>query len=237
MMVKAATGSLHPLYEWIAEVQKYNASKPVDKYYEQGWNTLYPINTYVQSTTDENLWRQIIWCRSERVSLRIWKRFYRQKPWCYQFYSPYGNSASRNGQKAAIPTRKQLGADNITDFLTVSFSSPDYIGHDLVPTPLSRKIPFFTPDMNWAISSISSDTKVGKGQYLVFLSADHGAAHARFGERKQTVSWFDQQQVRRRSCVRYRKNMGSDKLIASNNNYQIFESSCYWFTETGRSRY
>jgi hypothetical protein len=35
-----------------AWVDDFNAKKLVDKYYEQGWNTLYPINTYEQSSED-----------------------------------------------------------------------------------------------------------------------------------------------------------------------------------------
>src|SRR5205085_10377538 len=39
------------LPEWVL---KFNEQKSVDKYYKQGWSTLYPLNTYTQSTTDEN---------------------------------------------------------------------------------------------------------------------------------------------------------------------------------------
>ena len=39
------------LPEW---VKNFNSQKLVDKYYKEGWNTLYPLNTYTQSTADEN---------------------------------------------------------------------------------------------------------------------------------------------------------------------------------------
>ena len=44
--------------------------------------------------------------------------------------TPFGNDLLADFAKKAIE-KEELGKDNITDFLTVSFSSTDYIGHIL----------------------------------------------------------------------------------------------------------
>jgi predicted AlkP superfamily pyrophosphatase or phosphodiesterase len=46
--------------------------------------------------------------------------------------TPYGNSLTIEMAKAAVISEK-LGKNGVTDFLAVSFSSPDYIGHSFGP--------------------------------------------------------------------------------------------------------
>jgi len=87
-----------------------------------------------------------------------------------------GTSMTFEFAKAAL-TGEQLGADDITDFLAVSFSSPDYIGHSFGPNSIEAEDGFLRLDQELGAFLNFLDTKVGKGQYTVFLSADHGAAH------------------------------------------------------------
>ncbi len=90
--------------------------------------------------------------------------------------TPYGNSLTAEMAKAAV-VNEQLGADDITDLLAVSFSSPDYIGHAFGPNSLESEDGFLRLDKELGALMDFLDTKVGKGQYLLFLSADHGVAH------------------------------------------------------------
>ena len=78
--------------------------------------------------------------------------------------------------KAAIEG-EALGQDAVTDLLTVSFSCTDKIGHEYAThSPEIREI-FLDLDKKLADFFTYLDQKVGKGQYLVFLTADHGAAN------------------------------------------------------------
>ncbi len=58
---------MNNLPKWIID---FNAKKLPDNYYKQGWKTLYPLNTYNQSTADEQTFEgKPFWCRHERFSL------------------------------------------------------------------------------------------------------------------------------------------------------------------------
>jgi hypothetical protein len=90
--------------------------------------------------------------------------------------TPYGNTLTFDMAKAAI-NGEQLGADSITDFLAISLSTPDYIGHSFGPNSVEAEDIFLRLDKDLDDFLKFLDNKIGKGEYLVFLSADHGAAH------------------------------------------------------------
>lgn len=164
-----STFYMNDLPKWVTD---FNSQKLVDKYYQQGWSLLYPAATYVQSTADE--------------------KPYEAKPFGAHFpydmknlvgkdygkiaSTPMGNTLTAEFAKAAV-NGEQLGADNITDFLAVSFSAPDYIGHTFGPNSVEEEDNYLRLDKEIGSLLDFLDTKVGKGQYTVFLSADHGVAH------------------------------------------------------------
>ncbi len=89
--------------------------------------------------------------------------------------SPFGNNLTAEFAKAAIEN-EQLGADKWPDLLALSFSSPDIIGHGFGPQSLEIEDVYLRLDRILADFFSYLDEKVGKDQWLVFLSADHGAA-------------------------------------------------------------
>lgn len=154
-------------------VNSFNDRKIVDNYYQQGWNLLYPASTYTQSTADEKSY--------EAKALGSNKFPYDLSSYAGKDYgkistTPMGNSLTAEFSKAAI-INEQLGADNITDFIAISFSSPDYIGHSYGPNSVEAEDGFLRLDRELGALLDFLDTKVGKGQYTVFLSADHGVAN------------------------------------------------------------
>lgn len=155
-----------------AWVNNFNAQKIVDRYYENGWNTLYPAATYKQSTTDDKPWEGKPFGAAFPYDLKKFSG----KDYGKISATPMGNSMTFEFAKAAL-TGEQLGADEFTDFLAVSFSSPDYIGHSFGPNSVEAEDGFLRLDQELGSFLSFLDAKVGKGQYTVFLSADHGAAH------------------------------------------------------------
>ncbi len=154
-------------------VNDFNTKKLVDKYYEQGWSTMYPVKTYLQSTADANDYE------GKPLGSNIFP--YDLKKFEGKDYSllptlPYGNTLTAEFAKSAIEGEK-LGMDDSTDFLTISFSSTDYIGHAYGPNSIEQEDDFLRLDKEIGSLLQYLDEKVGKGQYLVFLSADHGVAH------------------------------------------------------------
>jgi predicted AlkP superfamily pyrophosphatase or phosphodiesterase len=163
-----STYYMNELPKWVSD---FNAKKWVDKYYEQGWNLLYPANTYTQSTADEKAYEGKPFGKSFPYEF---KNFI-GKSYGTIATTPYGNTLTTEFAKAAL-TAEQLGADNITDILAVSYSSPDYIGHTFGPNSMEAEDGFLRLDKELAGLLDFLDSKVGKGQYTVFLSADHAVS-------------------------------------------------------------
>ncbi|HVT85311.1 MAG TPA: alkaline phosphatase PafA [Chitinophagaceae bacterium] len=164
-----STYYMSDLPQWVKDL---NAKKLVDQYYAQDWNTLYPINTYVQSTADDEPWESHPLGKTFPYDLKKFEG----KNYGIIDVTPYGNTFTVEMAKAAI-INEQLGADDITDMLTISFSSPDYIGHTFGPNSIEQEDDYLRLDKDLGNLFDFLDSKVGKDQYTVFLTADHGVAH------------------------------------------------------------
>lgn len=155
------------LPKWVNE---FNDQKMVDKYYQQGWNLLYPASTYSQSTADEKNYE------AKTLGANVFP--YNLSAFTGKDYgkiatTPMGNTLTAEFAKAAV-AGEQLGSDNITDFLAVSFSSTDYIGHSYGPNSMEIEDCYLRLDKELGDFMNFLDSRVGKGQYVLFLSADHG---------------------------------------------------------------
>ena len=90
---------------------------------------------------------------------------------------PFRNTLTPDFAKAAV-TGYNLGNGVATDFLTVNCASTDYVGHQYGPNSIEVEDTYLRLDKDLAAFFRFLDEKVGKGNYLLFLTADHGAAHA-----------------------------------------------------------
>ncbi len=89
--------------------------------------------------------------------------------------TPFGDQLTKEFALAAIDG-EQLGKDDITDLLAVSFSSTDYVGHAFGTHAIETEDEYLRLDLQLQDFFNQLDAKVGKGAWLAFLSADHGAA-------------------------------------------------------------
>jgi len=165
-----STYYMNELPTWVND---FNDKKLVDKYYEQGWGLLYPAASYIQSTSDQKSYEaNTLGGNTFPYDLKK----YAGKDYTKISTTPMGNTLTAEFAKASI-VAEQLGKDNITDFLAISFSSPDYIGHSYGPNSIESEDGFLRLDKELGSLLDFLDNKVGKGQYTVFLSADHGVAN------------------------------------------------------------
>ncbi|MBQ8948610.1 MAG: alkaline phosphatase family protein [Prevotella sp.] len=72
---------------------------------------------------------------------------------------------------------EQLGQGEATDMLCISFSQTDVIGHEWSTRGEHTDEAYLELDRDIAKLLKAFDEQVGKGNYIVFLTADHGAAH------------------------------------------------------------
>ena len=90
--------------------------------------------------------------------------------------TPGGNSLIVDFALAAIDGA-DLGKDDVTDLLALSFSATDYVGHRVGPHAQETMDMYLRLDMELQRLFDALDEKVGEGQWTAFLSADHGGAN------------------------------------------------------------
>lgn len=155
-------------------VQDFNAKRLPDSYIAQGWKLLLAPEVYDISYIDNNPYEGPF-----RGQLRA--------AFPYDFSSitenkydvlgsaPHGSSLSVDFALAAI-AGEGLGTDEHTDLLALSFSSPDYAGHQFGPQSMEVQDTYLRLDRDIARLLQYLDKNVGDNQYAVFLTADHGGA-------------------------------------------------------------
>jgi predicted AlkP superfamily pyrophosphatase or phosphodiesterase len=173
-----ATGSfitstyyLQSLPQWMVQ---FNAKKLPDTYLAKNWTTLYPLNTYTQSTADEKPYEGII--PGEDGSFPHTTNNITNNKYESFRYTPHANTYTLDAARAAIEG-EELGGRGVTDLLAISFSSTDYVGHTFGPNSIEAEDMYLRLDKDLADFFTYLDSKIGKGQYLVFLTADHAVAH------------------------------------------------------------
>ncbi|MBA3901156.1 MAG: alkaline phosphatase family protein, partial [Bacteroidetes bacterium] len=90
--------------------------------------------------------------------------------------TPFGNTFTKEFAMEAI-RREELGKRGETDFLAISFSSPDYIGHQFGIHSVEVQDNYLRLDKDIAELISFLEKELGKTNVLIFLTADHGAAH------------------------------------------------------------
>ena len=160
------------LPQWVDE---FNNQRQPDKYMSVPWNTLYPLDTYKNSTEDNKSYEGKIHAADSNVFPHRFNLIKDNKYDAFR-HTPFGNSYTLHFAKEAIKS-ESLGKGKTTDFLAVSLSSPDYIGHTFGPDAVEVEDTYLRLDHDMAAFLRFLDDNFGKNQYLVFLSADHGVAH------------------------------------------------------------
>lgn len=202
-------------------VQSFNDAKWVDKYYEGGWNTLYPIETYVNSVKEPKPYK------SKPLGANALAHPYDLKGMIGKNFgaissTPFGNTMTLELAKAAIKG-ESLGKSGFTDMLTVSLSSPDYVGHSFGPNSVEVEDTYLRLDKDLGEFFNYLDKEIGKGQYLFFISADHGVAHIPgfMKENKIPAGTFDDGLCKNGLNELLRQKFGHSNMVISMNNYQV----------------
>lgn len=213
-----STYYMNDLPEW---VKKFNDKKQVDSLYEKGWNTVFPISSYVQSTKDENEYEGKPFGSDQKGFPYNFKKFI-GKNYSAITSTPYGNTLTLMMAKEAI-ANESLGKDAVTDFLAVSFSSPDYIGHAFGPNSIEAEDGFLRLDKDLGELFDYLDKTVGKGQYVSFLTADHGVAHVPgfSTEHRLPGGAVDDNKLVSDLNRQFKSIYGADNVVLGAPNYQI----------------
>jgi len=167
-----STYYMKDLPQWVKDV---NDQKLAETYLKNDWNPAYPIDTYVQSTPDASKYEGKF-KGADTTTLPVKTSAMYKGNLSLIRATPAGNTFTLDMAIAAI-NGEQLGQHDVTDFLAVSFSSTDYVGHQFGPNSVEIEDTYLKLDRNLASFFTYLDARIGKGNYTVFLTADHGAAH------------------------------------------------------------
>ena len=155
--------------EWVAA---WNAKKHPRRYAGTAWTLLDAPAGYRYGDADDKVWE---------TALPGWGRV---------FPHPYGSAdgkmfttfltLSPAGDELTVDfalelvDREGLGSDEVTDYLAISLSSTDYVGHIFGPSSLEAEDNLLRLDRTLARLLRAIDAKVGLDRTVVVLSADHG---------------------------------------------------------------
>lgn len=205
-----------------AWVTAFNDRKVVDKFYQQGWSTLYPLNTYTNSTADEKTYEGKPFGAAAKGFPYDLKAM-AGKNYNTIAVTPFGNTMTLALAKEAL-VNEALGKNGVTDMLTVSLSSPDYIGHTFGPNSIEAEDGYLRLDADLGDFLNFLDQQVGKGQYLLFLSADHGVAHVPgfMEEHKLPAGKIDGSKILSDVNAALAQSFGSAKLAINVQNNQVY---------------
>ena len=159
--------------KWVAD---FNAQKPASRYSGKSWQLLHDKSTYLFGAADDRPYETKLpgYGRTFPHPFgKLGSKFFTT----LLTISPAGDELTLDFVKALIKN-EDLGRDATPDYLSVSFSSTDYVGHVFGPSSLESEDNILRLDRTLAELLRFVDAQVGLDKTLIVLSADHGGPEA-----------------------------------------------------------
>lgn len=204
-------------------VQDFNKKELAKKYLSQPWNLLLPLEQYTESITDDNKFETLLKGETKPVFPHNLPALTDANEGLNLIrYTPFGNSFTKDFAIEVIKN-ENMGKSAATDFLAISFSSPDYIGHKWGPNSVEQEDDYLRLDKDLAELLKFIDTQIGKENVLLFLTADHAAPEvpAYLMDIKIPAGYVDEG----RMITELKKHLNAvygDTLVLSLSNQQVF---------------
>ena len=155
--------------DWVVD---FNAARPAERYSNTNWELLHDQDSYLYGDDDDAAWETDFPGYG-----RVFPHPYGSSDGKYfttlLTLSPAGDEMTLDFAKALV-SNESIGEDDVTDYLSVSFSSTDYVGHIFGPSSLEMEDNILRLDRTIAGLLAFIDTEIGLENTLIVLSADHG---------------------------------------------------------------
>jgi predicted AlkP superfamily pyrophosphatase or phosphodiesterase len=214
-----STYYMNDLPQWAKD---YNAKKMPSEYLKKGWKLMLPADQYTQSSPDDVAWEGKLPGNPKPVFP------YELAGLAGDAFgvvtdTPWGNTITKEMAIEAIKG-ENLGKRGETDFLAISFSSTDKIGHRSGPNSVEQQDDFLKLDREFADLFTFLDGWVGKGEYTVFLTADHGVVDVPgfAKEHKLPSGLVDRKAVNAAADEALNAAFGNDVYVLSRDNNQLY---------------
>lgn len=215
----SSTYYMQNLAQWVND---FNQKHLQEKYLSNPWETLLSKDKYTESTADSNVYEEPFRTELKPVfphnlpSIRKADTELLKK-------TPFGNTMTKEFAMAAIKG-EDLGRGNKTDFLCISFSSTDYVGHQFGIDAIETEDTYLRLDRDLAELLKFLESTIGKKDVLVFLTADHGAAHnvTFMKEQKISAGVIDGSKLNKKLEAYLDSVFGAGKYIAAFSSHDIY---------------
>ena len=204
-------------------VKAFNGKRLVDKYMSSGWYLSYPLEKYETNLPDEQPFERDLFSENKSSFPHLFNKLDKEKKYDLIRSTPYGNDILNDFAKAVLEN-ENLGKHNYTDFLAISYSSTDYIGHEYGPNSVEVEDTYVKLDSLVADLLNALNKQVGKGNYVLFFTADHAVAESPYflKERNIPAGWFDPA-IMKDSLQKFTRNTFNDPGVFEDlSNKQIF---------------
>lgn len=210
---------MNDLPKWVTD---FNQQKNPEKLLANGWDTALSIDEYTESTADNVEWENPV----GSAKLPVFP--YKNLPADYAANkgiirtTPFGNTLTLKFAESALDNY-DLGKGTETDFLAINLASTDYVGHSYGPNSIEIEDTYIRLDRDLATFFKYLDEKVGKNNYLVFLSADHGAANSEgFLKTNKILGGFFDEGMKKDLETELEKKFATPNLVLGIDNYQVY---------------
>ncbi len=209
------------LPDWVTE---FNQSNMVDSLSQMPWNTLLPIESYTESLEDDNDYEGTFKGEDKPTfphKIKSLKK--KNKDYDILKAIPHGNTLVRHFAQQAI-LGEQMGKGAYTDFLAMSFSSTDYIGHKYGVDSKEVEDAYLRLDRDIAAFLQFLDKNIGENEYTVFLSSDHGAVPvpSYLQDKKIPAGYIKGNDLSNKIAQIADSLFGSRKIVEDVSNFQVF---------------
>ena len=217
-----STFYMNQIPDWVKE---FNKEDNLEKYLED-WNTLKDISTYENHEIDNNSFEKLFKGKDNSAFPYDTKSLMKHND-CFDMIkeTPYGNTMTTDFAIEAI-VNENLGKRGVTDVITVGYSSTDYIGHSFGVASVETQDTYIRLDLEIQKLLSFLDKQIGKNEYTLFLTADHGVLEipaylSSTGVNAQAVSEND---LTNKVVKKLNDVLGIEvkKLIANVDNSQIY---------------
>jgi len=206
-----------------AWLQAFNKKKLGDSMVKKNWKLLYDAKVYAaQSTTDANQYEKGFKGEKSPEFPHVFDTLSDSDRHAVLKSIPAGNTYSIMMAKACMEG-EQLGMGPETDFMALSLSSTDYIGHQFAPNSMEMEDCYLRLDQDIAAFLKYLDGRYGKDNYLLFMTADHGGAHnATFLQDKDVPAGVLHANTVPDLNTYLKSLFGKDSIVHAIVNYQVF---------------
>ncbi|WP_425077448.1 alkaline phosphatase PafA [Psychroserpens sp. S379A] len=216
----SSTYYMNVLPKW---VDNFNTSNKAASYFKV-WDTYYDISTYTESGTDNNSFEGGFKGKEDATfpyDLNSLKA--KNRNFDILKSTPFGNSLTTDFALAAI-NGEHLGQDQFTDVITISYSSTDYVGHNFGVNSKEIQDTYIRLDKDLERLLQFLDANIGKGEYTVFLTSDHGAVDvpSYLQSVKVPAGYLDYNKRKEQFQKFLKETYGTTEIVEKVSNNQIF---------------